>query len=117
MKIRLQFNLNAAYSILDGLEANPYTQQLIERITDSVLSAFLHNQKFVRLRLSEEEVEFIDEAIVMEMDVTVQEPLVTDLHELHTRIMAMESEQILSAGVVENKDLTNVAPCVSMETY
>ena len=114
MKTRLQFNLNVAYSIIDGLETNPYAQPLIERITDSLLSAFLHNQKFVRLRLSEEEVEFIDDALVMEMDATVQDPLVTDLHELHTRILAMESEQILSAGIVENKDLTTVIPCGSI---
>ena len=117
MKTRLQFNLNVAYSIIDGLETNPYAQQLIERITDSLLSAFLHNQKFVRLRLSAEEVELIDDALVMEADATAQEPLATDLHELHTRILAMESEQILSAGVVETKDLTTVIPCGSMETY
>jgi hypothetical protein len=104
--IRLQFRRHVAFSILDGLKAvgslEPFYNEcelLRIRVDEALVQALAHNQKFIRMRLADEDVECIKEILAQQVEKTETRPLLDELHEAYTRLVCLETTDVIQEGV------------------
>ena len=93
--------------MLDGLQSvcvlaeDPNAVEMLrQRIEQSLVKAVAQQKRFIRMSFSSEEQEYLKGTLEMVVELTQQRPLLDELNEAFTRLIAMESPtEVIGAGI------------------